>query len=161
MELISVQVKTDLNSELLLEFFFLLECTQWSKRGDTKTRFTNISYLMKGIEYYGEVSHSQLSKVSSFHLDLSKTEYPKFFTWRRCAHSGCGMLPCSCCVPIIPGVFNIFTRTSVDIVGKVKHLGLSKTLYLAPRCSLKAFCSQLYTFTPELLFFLTSCSLQQ
>lgn len=145
MDLISVQVKTDVNFELLLDgFFFLLECTQWSKGDDTKTWFTNISCLMNGIEYYGEVSHSQLCKISSFHLGLSKTEHPSFFTWMRhaCAHSGCGTLPCFCCVPIISGLFHIFTRSSVDIVGKIKHLGLSKTLGSQME-SLKTFCCQI------------------
>lgn len=74
---------------------------------------------------------------------FQKLNMPRFFAWMRCAHSGCGTFPCFCCVPIISGLFNILTRTSVDIVGKVKHLGLSKTLYLAPRCSLKTFCCQI------------------
>lgn len=139
MELISIQVKIDCSSELLYVLFYLNAAS--APRKTIPKHDSQICHIWwKSVVYYAEVSHFQLSNTSSIHLGLSKTEHTSFLTgWdmhaRTCVlwmwHISLlfYMLLCS----HHRWSLNIFAGMSVDIFGKVKHSGLNKTLYLAPR----------------------------
>lgn len=145
--------------------FVLLECNQCSKEDDTKTWFTDMSYLMEVCCILCWSIPFSTEQHWFYFLGLSKTGHTSFLTgWdmhaRTCVlwmwHVSLlfYMLLCS----HHRWSLNIFARMSVDIFGKVKHSGLNKTLGSQME-SLKTFCCLHLNFHPWAVVFQNLLSL--